>query len=103
MQRSASITTSERVWRSARGSAAAIASSHARSMRNPSLCGSGPTIIGMSMRTDRSGVCVSPSPVRNSTAGCLRTMSQAVENSSRKPSLAGCVMAACEKYERQKP
>ena len=66
-------------------------------MRCPSVYGSGPTTIGRSMRSEASGVCLRPSPVRNSTAGCLRTMSQPVENSSRNPSLAGWVMAACEK------
>ena len=40
---------------------------------------------------------------RNSTAACRRAMCHAVENSSRSPSFAGCVIAACEKYERQKP
>ncbi len=66
-------------------------------MVTPSLKGSGPTIIGRSRRRRSSVICSRPCAVRNSTAGCLRTMSQAVENSSRRPSLAGWVIAACEK------
>jgi len=95
--RSAGTTTSERVWRSAASSAAAIASSQARSSVIPSLSGSGPMIIGRSRRSAESVSRLRPCGVRNSTAGCLRTMSQAVENSSRRPSFAGWVMAACEK------
>ena len=70
----------------------------------PSAKGSGPTMIGRSSRTRAQRRQALPVAGRGrAPPGCLRTMSQAVENSSRRPSLAGCVMAACEKYERQKP
>ena len=69
----------------------------------PSVYGKGPTIMGRSSRMARSGVSAMPSRVWAMIAGCLRTMSHAVENSSRRPSFAGCVIAACEKYERQNP
>ena len=70
-------------------------------MTQASSQGSGPTITGRSRRSECSSSRRSPAASRNTTAGFLRTMSQAVENSSRRPSLAGCVIAAWEKYERQ--